>query len=216
MPQYKLFVCENKEATSIAAAKSLIETVTSKPNAILGLATGGTMVPVYAHMVSDFMSHHTNYQFTHTFNLDEYINLNPLYSSESYCSFMNNHLFDKININKTNIHFPNSKDPAYYDTLIKNSGGIDVQLVGVGVNGHIGFNEPGSSIDSITRVVQLTDSTIKANSRFFGGDDNLVPKFAVSMGIQTILNARKIILVATDINKANAIKHILLNHYDPQ
>lgn len=212
----KLFICKNEKATAIAAAKALIAIIKKKPNACLGLATGGTIIPVYEYMTQDYLKNNTNYSLIKTFNLDEYIGLNPLYIHESYRAFMNFRLFTKINIKLTNTHFPCVSHPSMYDKLIENSGGLDVQILSLGHNGHIAFNEPGSSINSVTRIIKLTQSTINANSRFFGNNTKLVPKKAVSMGIKSILNAKKIICVLTGVSKANALKHMLMGKYDPQ
>jgi glucosamine-6-phosphate deaminase len=213
---YKVFVYQSEQATTTACAKSLIKIVKNKPQACLGLATGGTCIPIYETMVKDFELHHTNYHDVKTFNLDEYINLNPLYVHEGYRAYMNFRLFSKINIQMKNTHFPCPKNPSAYETLIKKSGGLDVQIISLGHNGHIAYNEPGSSLNSITRVITLTPSTIKANSRFFENDQKMVPRKAVSMGIKSILDARKVIVIITGIGKAEAFKHILKNTYDPQ
>jgi glucosamine-6-phosphate deaminase len=214
MYQYKVFVCRDEKATAIACAKALIKVVKNKPNACLGLATGGTCIPVYEAMVKDYLEKHTNYQKIKTFNLDEYINLNPLYIHESYRAYMNYRLFSKINIPLKNTHFPSEKKPNEYESLIKKNGGLDVQIISLGHNGHIAYNEPGSALNSITRIINLTPSTIKANARFFENNSKMVPRKAVSMGIKNILDARKIIVIITGVGKAEAFKHILKNQYD--
>jgi glucosamine-6-phosphate deaminase len=213
---YKVIVCKDEALVAQACAKSLIKIIKQKPNACLGLATGGTCIPVYEAMVKDYLSNHTNYRNIKTFNLDEYINLNPLYVHEGYRAYMNFRLFSQTNIQMKNTHFPDYKHPSAYETLIKNSGGLDVQIISLGHNGHIAYNEPGSSLNSITRIITLTPSTIKANSRFFEGNKKMVPKRAVSMGIKSILDARRIIVIITGNGKAEAFRHILKNHYDPQ
>ncbi|MDR3329760.1 MAG: glucosamine-6-phosphate deaminase [Mycoplasmataceae bacterium] len=216
MYQYKVFVCKDEKAVAIACAKALIKVVKNKPHGCLGLATGGTCIPVYEAMVDDCLKNKTSYHNIKTFNLDEYINLNPIYVHEGYRAYMNFRLFSKINIQFKNTHFPDYKQPSTYETLIKKNGGLDVQIISLGHNGHIAYNEPGSSLDSITRVITLTPSTIKANSRFFENNQKMVPRKAVSMGIKSILDARKVIVIITGIGKAEAFKHILKNHYDPQ
>jgi glucosamine-6-phosphate deaminase len=213
---YKVFVCQNEKTTAAACAQALIKMVKNKPNACLGLATGGTCIPVYEAMVHDYQTNHTNYHNVKTFNLDEYINLNSLYVHEGYRAYMNFRLFSQINIPMKNTHFPCHKHPSAYDTLIKKSGGLDVQIISLGHNGHIAYNEPGSSLNSITRVIALTPSTIKANARFFENNPQMVPRKAVSMGIKSILSARKVIVIITGVGKAEAFKHILKNQYDPQ
>jgi glucosamine-6-phosphate deaminase len=212
----KIIVCSDEKATAIAAAKALIDVVRIKPNGCLGLATGGTAIPVYDYMALDYAKNHTDYRLIKTFNLDEYINLNPLYIHESYRAFMNFRLFIKINVQLCNTHFPDHKHPANYEHLIKKNGGLDVQIISLGHNGHIAYNEPGSSINSITRVIKLTKSTINANSRFFENNPNMVPKSAVSVGIRTILNAKKIVCIVTGIGKAEALRHMVSGTYDPQ
>lgn len=212
----KLIICNDEKATAVAVAKALISIVKTKPDACLGLATGGTVIPVYQYMAQDYLSNKTDYSLIRTFNLDEYIDLNPLYIHESYRAFMNFRLFININIKLINTYFPNHKNPAAYDQLIKKNGGLDVQIISLGHNGHIAYNEPGSSIGSLTRVIKLTKSTIDANSRFFENNQNLVPKRAVSMGIKSILNAKKIICIVTGVGKAEALKHMLKGKYDSQ
>jgi glucosamine-6-phosphate deaminase len=212
----KLIVCRDEQTTAVAVAKELIKIVKYKPDACLGLATGGTVIPVYEHMVYDYCKNHTDYSLVKTFNLDEYINLNPLYIHESYRAYMNFRLFTRLNIKLSNTHFPNHKKPADYETFIKSNGGLDVQIISLGHNGHIAYNEPGSSLNSITRVIELTKSTIDANSRFFENKREMVPKKAVSMGIKSILNAKKVICIVTGLGKANALKHMLAGKYDPE
>ncbi|MDR0825925.1 MAG: glucosamine-6-phosphate deaminase [Mycoplasmataceae bacterium] len=213
---YKLFITKGEKEAAAAAAKSLIKTVQAKKNANLGLATGSTAIPVYDYMALDHANHKTDYSKVNTFNLDEYIGLSLLYAHESYRVFMNCKLFNRINVKLTNTNFPNPKNPSAYDNLIKKHGGLDVQMISVGHNGHIAFNEPGSSLNSITRVIKLTPSTIEANSRFFGGNKHLVPKTAVSMGIKSILGAKKIILIIIGVGKAKALSHIFMKKYDIQ
>ena len=140
------------------------------------------------------------------FSLDEYASLSPL-NKNSYHHFMHEHLFSKINIKKENTNFPEEEKPFFYDKIIKKSGGLDLAILGIGVNGHIAFNEPGSSIKSKTRLVKLAQSTINSNSRFF--NNNKVPKKAITIGISTILSSRKIILIATGKNKAEIIAKTL-------
>jgi glucosamine-6-phosphate deaminase len=205
----KIIICKDEKATAKAAAKALIKTVKDKPNACLGLATGGTAIPVYEYMIHDHNANKTDYSLVKTFNLDEYINLNPLYIHESYRAFMNFRLFIKINIKLSNTHFPDPKSPSKYEKLIKDNGGLDAQIISLGHNGHIAYNEPGSSINSITRVIELTQSTINANSRFFENQTAMVPRKAVSMGIKSILDAKKIVCIVTGIGKAEALKHMV-------
>jgi glucosamine-6-phosphate deaminase len=214
--KYKLAIAKNELDAAMGAAKSIIATVRHKKNANIGLATGGTAIPVYNYMITDFVKNKTDYSRVHTFNLDEYINLNPLYVHEGYRAFMNFRLFTQINIKLANTNFPNHKSPSTYETLIKKCGGLDLQLISLGHNGHIAYNEPGSSLNSITRVIKLTPSTINANSRFFEHNPKMVPRTAVSMGIKSILDAKKIIVIVTGVGKAPALSHIFKGKYDPQ
>ncbi|MDR3163653.1 MAG: glucosamine-6-phosphate deaminase [Mycoplasmataceae bacterium] len=211
---FKLIVGKDIKTTISLVAKDIINIVKHKPNANLGLATGGTAIPVYEFMVDDHKLHKTSYAQVKTFNLDEYINLNPLYIHESYRAYMNFRLFSQVNIKLCNTFFPDHKNPLAYERLIKKYGGLDVQLITLGHNGHIAYNEPNTPITSLTRVVKLTPSTINANARFFEHNPKLVPKTAVSMGIASILKAKKIILLVTGIDKAKALSHVFKNMYD--
>ncbi|ATG97598.1 glucosamine-6-phosphate deaminase [Mesoplasma lactucae] len=193
-------------------AQIIADEIKKHDNAVLGLATGSTPLPTYEHLRD--LNHEKVISFKNvtTFNLDEYIGL-KLNSGHSYREFMDKELFDHIDIHKTNTNFPSVtpeglKDPQAYDALIAKAGGIDVQLLGLGVNGHIGFNEPGSSFTELTHEVELAPATIKANARFFSSPSE-VPTKAVSMGIGSILKAKKIILIATGEAKAEAIYHLV-------
>lgn len=205
---------ETPEKASEFVANQIISLVNSKPNCVLGLATGSTPLKVYEYLIEDYQKNKTNYEKVTTFNLDEYIGLDEKYLDKSYQYFMNKNLFSKININLNNTHFPDEKNPEKYDVLIKNKGGIDFQILGIGINGHIGFNEPPADLNSKTRIVKLSDSTIKANSRFFK-DESDVPTSAVSMGLWSILQAKQIVLMAFGKSKKNAIKKLYnLNDFD--
>lgn len=205
---------ETPEKASEFVANQIISLVNSKPNCVLGLATGSTPLKVYEYLIEDYQKNKTNYEKVTTFNLDEYIGLDEKYLDKSYQYFMNKNLFSKININLNNTHFPDEKNPEKYDVLIKNKGGIDFQILGIGINGHIGFNEPPADLNSKTRIVKLSDSTIKANSRFFK-DESDVPTSAVSMGLWSILQAKQIVLMAFGKSKKNAIKKLYnLNEFD--
>jgi len=182
-----------------------------KPNCILGLATGGTPVKMYQELIRMHKQDGLDFSKVITFNLDEYLGL-PGEHDQSYRYFMNTNLFDHINIKKENTFVLNgvAKDPKLYceayEMLIKSLGGIDMQLLGIGGNGHIAFNEPGSPENSRTRIVDLTEDTIKANSdgRFFK-DPKDVPTQALSMGVGTIMEAKEIVLIADKTSKADAI-----------
>jgi glucosamine-6-phosphate deaminase len=194
-----------KDAAAKAFAQHIISTLKAKPNAVLGLATGATMEPVYAHLVKAFKQGEISFAGVTTFNLDEYAGLAPS-DPGSYRSTMNRLLFDHVDIDTSKTFLPEASSDAahHYENMIAQAGGIDLQLLGIGRNGHIGFNEPGSSLDSQTRLVELHDETLAANATFFA--DGKVPTSAVTMGIGTILSAREIIVLATGAAKAEAVR----------
>lgn len=199
-------VINKKEILDELAAKEIIELVKRKPNANLGLATGSSPVGLYEKLITDHKVNKTNYKFVKTFNLDEYIGI-PIDHEQSYHTFMYKVLFKHLNINLKNTNFPKQDDPKSYTVLLKNNP-IDLQILGIGSNGHIAFNEPGTSFDSTTQYVDLAESTIKDNSRFFDSIDD-VPKKAVTMGLKDIMMAEKIILLAFGKNKAEAINQLV-------
>ncbi|MDE1848853.1 MAG: glucosamine-6-phosphate deaminase [Nanoarchaeota archaeon] len=184
------------------AAAAISEIIKRKPNATLGLATGSTMIPLYRELVRLYKKGEIDFSRVRTFNLDEYADLS-FNDKNSYHRYMNRNFFNKVNIKKLNVHFPASKGDEY-EKEIKNSGGLDLVLLGIGTNGHIAFNEPGSSFNSRTRKIKLSDSTIKSNSRFFTSARR-VPEEAYTMGIKTIMRSRKIILLAFGTKKSNAV-----------
>ena len=190
-----------------------METVEKNPNAVIGLATGGTMLPVYRQLVSGFNQGRISFSGISTFNLDEYIGLTGSHPC-SYRYFMQKELFDHIDINQAHTYLPRGDTPdpeeeaAHYENLIKKHGGIDLQLLGIGKNGHIGFNEPTSSLSSRTRIKTLTDSTRQANKRFFANFEE-TPRYALTMGIGTILEARHCLLVATGAEKSEAVANMV-------
>lgn len=202
----------NNEKISQMIADEFIKMVNSKPNCVLGLATGTSPLDVYANLVKANKDGKVSFKDVVTFNLDEYIGLDGTHN-QSYRYFMNVNLFDHIDINKDNTHVLLGVGDVVgyannYDNLIKQAGGIDLQILGIGSDGHIAFNEPGTPFDSLTHVAILADSTIKDNSRLFN-DISEVPTKAVTMGLQSIMNARKIVLIATGKNKAKAIYNLL-------
>ncbi len=179
---------------------------------VLGFATGDSPITTYKFLIQDHIKNKTDWSNVISFNLDEYIGLEKE-NKHSYYYFMQKKLFEKVNIDKKNIHIPIGTGDYVnfakkYDNSIKKFGGIDLQILGLGSNGHIGFNEPPCDFNSKTQVVNLVESTIKANSRFFKTFDE-VPKQAVSMGIKTIMQAKKIVLIAYGDNKSFAIKELL-------
>lgn len=208
----KIIVAEHYEELCKLSANIIKEHVQAKKDAVLGLATGSTPVGLYKQLISDYQSGEIDFSKVTTFNLDEYAGLSPSHP-QSYNYFMHDQLFQHINMQPNHIHIPQGDTPQLeaecmiYEDLIRQSGGIDVQILGIGANGHIGFNEPGSDVDGRTRVVKLSESTIQANARFFGGDPVLVPRLAISMGIKTIIKFSKhIVLLASGEEKADAIQ----------
>ncbi len=202
-------VFETYEEMSRHAARMIAERIKAKANLVLGLATGSTPVGTYQELIRLHKEEGLDFSQVRSFNLDEYLGIAGDHD-QSYRYFMNANLFDHINIDKANTRVPDgtAADPAascqQYEEDIKAAGGIDFQVLGVGGNGHIAFNEPGSSRDSRTRVVDLDEETIKANSRFFDSVDD-VPKQAISMGMATIMETKEVILLANKANKADAI-----------
>lgn len=207
----KVIVGNEKEISRLIA-EEFIKQVNTKPNSVLGLATGTSPLGVYANLVEACKQGKVTFKDVATFNLDEYIGLEGTHN-QSYRYFMNTNLFDHIDINKNKTHVLKGVGDylAYanqYDDEITSFGGIDLQILGIGSDGHIAFNEPGCSFDSLTHVETLAESTIKDNSRLFN-DISEVPTKAVTMGLKSIMNARKIVLIATGKNKAQAIYNLL-------
>jgi glucosamine-6-phosphate deaminase len=198
------------EEISRQAAQLVARAVRTKPALTLGLATGGTMTGVYKHLVQLHKKGSLDFSRVVTFNLDEYLGLSATHS-QSFHHFMQEHLFAHVNIDPRNIHIPDGtirgdydQYCASYEQAIQKAGGIDLQILGIGRNGHIGFNEPTSSIGSRTRLKVLSQETIDDNSKFFAAGEES-PRCAITMGIGTIMEARKIILLATGTAKAAAV-----------
>ena len=215
----KVIVAENHEEVSRLAADILEETVRANPCCTLGLATGSSPVGMYRELSRRCREEGLDFSRVHSVNLDEYVGLAPTHE-QSYRYFMNTNLFDHVNIDKNKTYVPNGleedsdKACADYNEIIRSVGGIDIQLLGIGGNGHIGFNEPGEAFEKETHCVDLTESTIKANARFFESMDE-VPKQAYTMGIKNIMAAKKILLVATGSAKADALYKSLYGPITP-
>lgn len=209
----KVIKVETHEEMGKVAAQIVAEQMRAKPHFVLGLATGGTPVPLYDELIRLHKDEGLDFSTTISFNLDEYIDL-PVDHPECYRRFMDEKLFNHVNIHKPSTHVPdgNAEDMELeclqYEAWIEDVGGIDIQVLGIGHNGHIGFNEPGSSIASRTRVVKLTEGTRRANARFFEGSIDNVPTHAVTMGISTILESGTLLMLAAG-GKAAAIKAAL-------
>ena len=208
----EIVICKNKEQASKLAAEMITAAVKKNPKTVLGLATGSTPVLMYSEMAKAVRAKKVSYKNVKSWNLDEYVGLAGTHN-QSYRYFMNENLFKKIDIKLSNTHVLNGlaknleKECSDYEKQIKKAGGIDIQVLGIGSDGHIAFNEPGTSLKSRTSCVYLTPSTIKDNARlFFKGKEKEVPTRALSMGVGTICEAKKIILLAFGENKQNAIK----------
>ena len=216
----KVIIVANYEEASQEAAKIFINQVKEKPNSILGLATGSTPVRMYELLREDHEKNHTSYKDVKSYNLDEYFGLDASHP-QSYHYFMYKNLFNGIDIKDENVHVPCGQGniqencDKYNKMLAENP--IDIQLLGIGSNGHIGFNEPGTDFNSKTHYVDLKESTIKDNARlFFNGDEDAVPKQAISMGIQNIMDAKSVVLIACGKNKENAVKGMIEGPVTPE
>jgi glucosamine-6-phosphate deaminase len=204
---------DSDEKLNEAAANIIIGQIQTIPRAVLGLATGGTPVGIYKEIVRDYRRGMFSFRNVTTFNLDEYVNL-PADHPESYHSYMNAHLFSHIDLPASQRHIPNGNasdlaaECSRYDEAIELSGQIDLQLLGLGHNGHIGFNEPAHALIKGTHIVDLAETTLEANARFFASVDE-VPKQALTMGVGTILKAKKILLVVKGADKADIIRQAL-------
>ncbi len=206
-----MFIYEGKDYQDISerAAQIIASEILMKPDMVLGLATGSSPIGIYEQLVQWNKEGKVDFSKVTTVNLDEYKGLSPE-NNQSYRYFMNEHLFNHINIDKEKTHVPNGLEPdsekacREYDELLKELGGIDVQVLGIGANGHIGFNEPDEEFCGGTHCVQLTESTIMANARFFDSPKE-VPTEAYSMGIRDIMWARRIVLIAPGEQKAQAL-----------
>jgi len=205
----RVIVVKDKEEMGKRTGEIVAAEMRKKAHFVLGLATGSTPIPLYQELARLNKEGVIDCSTTTTFNLDEYVGLLPEHD-QSYRHFMNKNLFDHINIDKKNTHVPNgmAKDiEAFceeYEQMIDDMGGVDMQVLGIGSNGHIGFNEPGSSLGSLTRIKTLTKSTIQDNARFFEKIED-VPTLAITMGIGTVMKAKKVILLANGANKADVV-----------
>ena len=206
----RVIVQSNREAVGRRAAQFVAELVRREPTCVLGLATGGTVLGIYAELVRMHREEGLDFSRVVSFNLDEYVGLGPSHP-QSYRFFMQQHLFDHINIDVRNTHVPDGRALDFeahsqqYEKMIKDEGGIDLQLLGIGTDGHIAFNEPGSSLGSRTRLKTLTEETVRDNARFFGSIEQ-VPRLAVTMGVGTILESRRCLLLASGDAKAKAVR----------
>lgn len=208
-----------QEISSLAAGY-LLNTIKNKENAVLGLPTGSTPLEMYKIVVNEYKKNNLSFKNIKTFNLDEYIGLNKT-DKNSYYFFMEKNLFSHIDINWANINIPNGMTSSIeseclnYENKIKKAGFMDILFLGIGKNGHIGFNEPAEYFEPYTHEVKLHQNTININSRFFNKIED-VPKKAITMGIKTILSAKKIVLIAAGSSKADAISKTISGKIDPR
>ncbi len=213
-------VFDNEKQVATAGAALIATQLLDEPESVLGFATGSTPLGVYAELVRLYEEGVISFGDATTFNLDEYFGIKRDHN-QSYYYFMMENLFSKVNLPKENIHLPNgdAEDPTEechaYEEAIAEAGGVDLQLLGIGRNGHIGFNEPGAVFERATHLVDLTEDTIEANARFFNSAAD-VPRQALSMGIGTIMDAYKILMVATGRSKAEAVRDMIQGNIDPQ
>lgn len=215
----EVIIKNNYEEISKLAADYLINTVKAKNNAILGLPTGSTPIGMYQEVINRYKDN-ISFQNVRTFNLDEYVGLDKS-NINSYRYFMDENLFSHIDIKEENIHIPNGvardieKECINYENLLKTTGQMDIMYLGIGHNGHIGFNEPDEFFEPYTHIVKLTEDTIESNKRFFDNIES-VPKTAITMGIKTIMSAKKIILLASGESKAEAISKTVKGKITPR
>ena len=205
----------SRKAANIISAQMIM-----KPDSVLGLATGSTPIGTYAELAERYEKGDLDFSKIKTANLDEYKGLDRE-NDQSYYYFMCENLFKKVNIDMNNVNIPDGTEPdsekecARYERVIESLGGVDLQLLGLGHNGHIGFNEPNSEYDKMTHCVDLTESTIEANKRFFASIDD-VPKQAYTMGIGTIMRAKKILIVVSGEDKAEIVKRAFWGPITPE
>ncbi len=208
-----IIVTKNYDEMSQKAADIIADIIKTSPSCVLGLATGDTPIGMYENLVAKYNAHEIDFSSVRSVNLDEYYPISPD-NDQSYRYFMNKHLFDLVNIDKANTFVPDGTTSDVssfcrdYESKIDELGGADVQVLGIGRNGHIGFNEPDSELERFTHLVELTPDTIEANSRFFASEAD-VPKHALTMGIHSVFKARKILLLASGKNKAAAIRALV-------
>lgn len=216
----KIYKAKDYKDMSRKAANIISAQVIMKPNCVLGLATGSTPIGTYDQLVEWYNKGDLDFSEVTTVNLDEYKGL-PRTNDQSYYYFMHQHLFDRVNIDPERTNVPNGMEPdaekecGRYEELIRSLGGVDLQLLGLGHNGHIGFNEPGEAFEKETHCVDLTESTIEANKRFFASVDD-VPKQAYTMGIKTIMQAKKILIVVNGENKADIVERAFFGPVTPE
>lgn len=214
-----IYIKDSYEEMSLKAARMVAAQVTLKSESVLGLATGSTPIGMYKELVSMYENDDLDFSEVTTFNLDEYYQL-PVENDQSYAYFMDHHLFNHVNVPKDRINIPNGiaadvdKVCNDYDKGISDNNNMDIQILGIGNNGHIGFNEPDVKFEAGTHLVELDEDTIEANARFFASKDQ-VPKRAISMGIRNIMHSKKVVLLANGENKAKVLHKMLFGPVTP-
>jgi len=215
----KIIVARNYEDMSEKAAEIVVQQIISKPDSVLGLATGSTPLGMYEKIINIFRLRKLSFSKVTCFNLDEYIGLSQT-SKNSYYHYMFENFFKHVDIKKENINIPNGnaddidEECRRYEDRTASLGGIDLQVLGIGRNGHIGFNEPNLYFEAVTHRVKLDEDTISANSRLFPSIDD-VPRYAISMGVRTIMKAKKILLLASGVEKAEAVYRAVKGRITP-
>ena len=208
----KVIRCKDYDECSKVAADVFVEAIKANPEIILGLATGSSPIGIYKNLIKNYQEGNISFKNVRTYNLDEYVGISRE-NDQSYYYFMHDNLFNHVDIVEENVHVPYAYEGAYaesckaYTEELKKVS-VDIQLLGIGANGHIGFNEPGTSFDQETFIVELTEKTREDNKRFFASIDD-VPTHAITMGIADIMRAKKIVLIACGENKAEAVKMLL-------
>ncbi len=216
----EIVISNSADELNLKGAEYFERLLLTKPDAVLGLATGSTPIGLYNELIKKYKAGKIDFSRAKAVNLDEYIGLSQS-DIQSYSYFMRQNLFSHINIDPANCHIPNGivddidEECRRYERVIKSLGGIDLQLLGIGHDGHIGFNEPGDSFEKGTHPVELARETISANARFFESIEK-VPRRAITMGIKGIMNAKSILLVATGADKASIVRRALMGPIDPR
>lgn len=216
----RIIIVKDYEEMSVKAARMISSQITLKPSSVLGFATGSTPVGTYKELVKLYNKKEIEFSSIKTFNLDEYYGIDKE-NEQSYHYFMMNNLFKYINLPLENVNIPDgntkniNEECLRYEKGIEKAGGIDIQVLGIGANGHIGFNEPNINFETRTHIVTLDERTIEANSRFFKNKES-VPKKAISMGIKTIMDSKKILLIASGEEKAEAVEKTIKGKVDPK
>ncbi len=207
-------LCKTPGAVAAAAASLLISRINARPSLVLGLPTGATPIPLYRALVAAYQRQRVDFSRVTTFNLDEFLGVGKGHPG-SYQTFMQTHLFDQVNLSPRRTHLPNGLAEDWqaecqrYEAAITRAGGLDVVVVGIGRNGHLGFNEPAPTLTARTHRIKLRPESRRANATLFGGRWQAVPAWALSMGIGTILNAREVVLLATGSSKSVVLRRAL-------